>query len=76
LTEYRVPGGNRLSHKFKVGQHVRQSNGGYVYAKSVDGDLFEIVRLLPEDRTGEPSYRVKSAAGERAMQEGDLTLAS
>ena len=65
-----------MSHKFKVGQHVRQSISGYVYAKSVAGGLFEVVRLMPDDRTGEPSYRVKSAAGERAVREGELTLAS
>ncbi|WP_336492478.1 hypothetical protein [Methylobacterium nigriterrae] len=65
-----------MSHKFKVGQHVRQSTSGYVYAKSVAGGLFEVVRLMPEDRSGEPSYRVKSAAGERAVQESELTLAS
>ncbi|KAB1069547.1 hypothetical protein [Methylobacterium soli] len=65
-----------MSHKFKVGQHVRQSTVGYADAKSVAGGLFEVVRLMPEDRTGEPSYRVKSAVGERAVREGELTLAS
>jgi len=65
-----------MSHKFKVGQHVRQSKIGYADATSAAGTLFEVVRLMPEDRSGEPSYRVKSAAGERAVREGELTLAS
>lgn len=65
-----------MSHKFKVGQHVRQLKIGYADAKSAFGDLFEVVRLMPEDRSGELSYRVKSAVGERAMREGELALAS
>ncbi|WP_336487792.1 hypothetical protein [Methylobacterium nigriterrae] len=65
-----------MSHKFKVGQHVRQAKIGYADAKNDAGALFEVVRLMPEDPSGEPSYRVKSAAGERAMREGELTLAS
>lgn len=64
-----------MSHKFKVGQHVRQSLVGY-RGKVPDSGLFEVVRLMPEDRSGEPSYRVKSALGERAVREGELTLAS
>ena len=64
-----------MSHKFKVGQRVRQFKIGYADAKSAMGDLFEVVRLMPEDRTGEPSYRVRSPAGERVMREGELTLA-
>ena len=50
-----------MSHKFKVGQRVRQFKIGYADAKSAMGDLFEVVRLMPEDRTGEPSYRVGGA---------------
>ena len=65
-----------MSHKFKVGQRVRQFKLSHADAKSAFGDLFEVVRLMPEDRSGEPSYRVKSPAGERAMREGELTLAS
>lgn len=65
-----------MSHKFKVGQHVRQARIGYADAGSVPGALFVVVRLMPEDRTGEVSYRVKSAAGERVMREGEITLAS
>ncbi|MGV7030168.1 hypothetical protein [Methylobacterium symbioticum] len=64
-----------MAHKFKVGQRVRLINAVYADSKSALGDLFEVVRLMPEDRSGEPSYRVRSTAGERAMRESDLTLA-
>ncbi len=65
-----------MSHRFKVGQLVRQFRFGPADAKSASGGLLEVIRLMPEDRSGEPSFRVKSAVGERAMREGELTLAS
>ena len=64
-----------MSHKFKLGQSVRQLGTSYVGSKSTVDGLFEVVRLLPDDRSGEPLYRIKSAGGERAAREGDLTLA-
>ncbi|MGT2478801.1 hypothetical protein ACU4GR_07870 (plasmid) [Methylobacterium oryzae CBMB20] len=66
-----------MSHKFKVGQSVRQLGTTYTGNKSsvVDG-LFEVVRLMPDDRSGEPCYRIKSEACERAAREGELVSAS
>jgi len=65
-----------MSHKFKIGQRVWQSKIGYANAQSGVGGIFEVVRLMPEDVTGEPSYRIKSASGgERAVREGEITLA-
>ncbi len=64
-----------MSHKFKIGQHVRQARIGYADAANIPAGPFVVVRLMPEDRTGEVSYRVKSAAGERVMREGEITLA-
>ncbi|MCJ2087412.1 hypothetical protein MKK88_15680 [Methylobacterium sp. E-005] len=65
-----------MSHKFKIGQHVRQLRDSYVGNKSIVDGLFEIVRLTPDDRSDEPTYRIRSAGGERAMREGELTHAS
>ena len=65
-----------MSHKFKMGQHVRQLGISYAGSKSIVDGLFEGVRLTPDDRSGEPTYRIKSAGGERAVREGELTLAS
>ncbi|MDP4006275.1 hypothetical protein [Methylobacterium sp. NEAU K] len=65
-----------MSHKFKIGQNVRQPGLSYVGSKSTLDGLFEVVRLLPDDRSGEPSYRIRSAGGERAARESDLILAS
>ena len=62
-----------MSHKFKLGQRVRRSRIGYADSKTDAGDVFEIVRLVPEDQTGEPFYRIKSGASERAVREGEIT---
>ena len=43
-----------MAHKFKLGQRVRRSRIGYADAKTDTGDVFEIIRLVPEDQTGEP----------------------
>ncbi|GJD36280.1 hypothetical protein [Methylobacterium aerolatum] len=65
-----------MSHKFKIGQHVRQAGISYFGNKSVTDGLFEIVRLMPDDRSGEPTYRIKSAGGERAVRESELSHAA
>ena len=65
-----------MSHKFKIGQRVRQARAGFGTSKDVSGLLCEVVRLMPEDRSGEPCYRIKSSAGERAANESELVLAS
>ena len=65
-----------MSHKFKIGQNVRQIGTSYVGSKSVVDGLFEIVRLTPDDRSGEPTYRIRSAGIERAAREGELVPAS
>lgn len=67
-----------MSHKFKVGQQVRRARVGYAESKSAVGDLCQVVRLMPGDETGEPSYRIKmtgTGAGERAVREGEIVAA-
>ncbi|WP_430911244.1 hypothetical protein [Methylobacterium sp. sgz302541] len=66
-----------MSHKFKVGQRVRRARVGYAEGKSAVGDICQVLRLMPDDGTGEPSYRIRSdgAGGERAVREGELVAA-
>jgi hypothetical protein len=61
-----------MSHKFKVGQSVRQLGTSYAGNKSIVDGLFEVVRLTPDDRSGEPTYRIRCAGVERAAREGEL----
>ncbi|MGT2477886.1 hypothetical protein ACU4GR_01125 [Methylobacterium oryzae CBMB20] len=65
-----------MSHKFKVGQSVRRLGTSHAGNKSIIEGLFEVVRLMPDDRSGEPTYRIKSASGERAVREDELVRAS
>jgi hypothetical protein len=65
-----------MSHKFKVGQSVRELGTSYAGKQTIIDGRFEVGRLMPDDRSGEPTYRIKSASGERAVREADLILAS
>lgn len=65
-----------MSHKFKLGQSVRELGTSYFGKQTIVDGCFEVVRLMPDDRSGEPTYRIRSAGGERAAREGDLILTS
>lgn len=60
-----------MSHKFKVRQNVRLNHAGYSDSRAAGG-VYEIVRLMPADQTGEPSYRIKSGSAERAVRESEI----
>lgn len=72
-----------MSHAFKLGDRVRRASFGFASVRmpgartgaAAETDIFEVVRLVPEDQTGEPAYRIKSATGERAVREGEITAA-
>ena len=63
-----------MPHKFKIGDRVCRAQVRFPPDKGV-GEVFAVARLMPEDRTGEPGYRVRTEAGERAMSEGELVAA-
>ena len=57
-----------------IHQRVRLSRDGTISNKHLSPDgVYEITRLLPEDRDGMFSYRIRSAVGERVVQESLLT---
>ena len=62
-----------MTHKFKVRQMVRLAQPGFSDTRSNSGNVYEVVRLMPADQTGEFSYRIKSGAGERAVRESEIT---
>lgn len=62
-----------MAHKFRVHQKVRYLRSGP--ARMTDGDTYEVIRLMPEDQSGEPAYRIKSRTGERAVRESELSVA-
>lgn len=64
-----------MSHKYKVRQRVRLTQVGFSDSRTSDG-TYEIVRLMPADQTGEPAYRIKSGASERAVRESEISPVS
>jgi hypothetical protein len=64
-----------MSHKYRPGQLVRLSRLGYLKPGASAGDLYEVMRLMPADQSGEVSYRIRSTgAGERAVWKPKLRL--
>jgi len=61
-----------MSHKFKVKQMVRLKQPGFSDARISSANVYEVVRLMPADQTGELSYRVRSGAIERAVRESEI----
>jgi hypothetical protein len=64
-----------MSHKFKVRQMVRLTQPGFSDTRTSSGNVYEVVRLMPADQTGEVSYRIKSGMIERAVREGEIRSA-
>ena len=61
-----------MTHKFKVRQMVRLAQPGFSDTRSNSGNVYEVVRLMPADQTGEVSYRIKSGVTEKAVREGEI----
>ncbi len=64
-----------MSHKFKVRQMVRLKQPGFVDERSSAAGVYEVVRLMPADQTGEHSYRIKSGTIEKAVRESEIRSA-
>jgi hypothetical protein len=60
-----------MAHKFKLRQRVRLTKSAYIN-NTTDAGAYEVVRLMPADQTGEPSYRIKSHMNERAVRESEI----
>jgi len=61
-----------MSHRFKVRQLVRLKQPSFSDARTVSSGVYEVVRLMPADQTGELFYRIKSGAFERAVRESEI----
>jgi hypothetical protein len=65
-----------MSHRYKLRQMVRLVRVGFADSRSGGASVYEIVRLMPADQTGEPAYRIKSETGERAVRESEISAVS
>jgi hypothetical protein len=51
---------------------VRLKQPGFSDNRMSAANIYEVVRLMPADQTGEVSYRIKSGATERAVRESEI----
>lgn len=64
-----------MNHKYAMGQLVHSS--GTHFADRTDG-IYEIVRLMPENSTGELGYRIRhtTSGTQRAVGESEIRAVS
>ena len=62
-----------MTHKYKIRQMVRLVRAPNSDSRVSGSGIYEVVRLMPADETGEVSYRIKSAMTERAVRESEIT---
>ncbi len=61
-----------MPHKFKIRQMVRLQQPGFSDSRTGSASIYEVVRLMPADQTGELFYRIKSGVVERAVRESEI----
>ena len=62
-----------MSQNYQPGQLVRLARIGPPKFDANSSDVYEVLRLMPADQTGDVIYRVKSLnAGERAVRKGEM----
>ena len=60
-----------MSHIFEVRQMVRLNQPALMDRTSTSS-IYEVVRQMPADQTGELSDRIKSGTVERAVRESEI----
>ena len=61
-----------MSHKYKIRQMVRLVRAPMSDSRASGSGVYEVVRLMPANETGEVAYRVRSATTERAVRESEI----
>lgn len=60
-----------MVHRYKIHDKV-ELNKLAVSARSSGTEIYEIIRLMPADVSGEFSYRIKAGSIERAVRESEI----
>jgi hypothetical protein len=63
-----------MTHKYKIRQMVRLVRAPISDSRADGSGIYEVVRLMPPDETGEVSYRIKSGMTGRAAREGESEI--
>jgi hypothetical protein len=61
-----------MTHKYRLNQLVRIVTRPRPDRFMNSGEIYEVVRLLPADASGEVSYRVRAGNTERAVRESEI----
>jgi hypothetical protein len=61
-----------MFHKYKIRQMVRLMRAPISDSRTSGSGIYEVVRLMPADETGEVSYRIKSGMTERAVRDYEI----
>jgi hypothetical protein len=61
-----------MLHKYKIRQIVRLVRAPVSDGRASGCGIFEVLRLMPADETGEVSYRIKSGVTERAVRKSEI----
>ena len=62
----------RTNMLHKIRQMVRLVRAPIFDSRASGSGIYEVVRLMPADETGEVSYRIRSGATERAVRESEI----
>jgi hypothetical protein len=61
-----------MLHKYKIRQMVRLVRAPISDSRATGSGIYEVVRLMQADGTGEVSHRIRSGATERAVRESEI----
>jgi hypothetical protein len=61
-----------MFHIYKIRQMVRLVRAPISDSRASGSGVYEVIRLMPADETGEVSYRIKSGVTERAVREHEI----
>jgi hypothetical protein len=61
-----------MFHKYKIRQMVHLVRAPIADSRTSGSGIYEVIRLMPADETGEVSYRIKSGVTERAVREYEI----
>jgi hypothetical protein len=60
-----------MEHRYRLNDKVELNRMAFS-ARTPGPEVFEIVRLMPADVSGEYSYRIKAGSTERAVRESEI----
>lgn len=60
-----------MKHRYKIHDKVELNKMAFS-VRTTGPEIYEVIRLMPPDVSGEFSYRIKAGSVERAVRESDI----